>query len=92
MRLNGAPFTVVGVVPDQAQLTRPARMWTLMAADPGTFDRRAFRVFEVIGRLKPGVTLDAARADVEAIGARIAREHADAGAGFGLAIEPFATG
>ena len=30
VRLNGAPFTVVGVVPDDAQLTRPARMWTLM--------------------------------------------------------------
>ena len=39
--------------------------------------------------MKPGVTIDAARGDVEAIGARIAREHSDAGAGFGLAIEPF---
>jgi len=87
VRLNGEPFTVVGVVPDQAQLTRPARMWTLMADIPA-FNRRAFRLFEVIGRLKPGVTIDAARADVEAIATRIAREHTDAGAGFGLVIEP----
>ena len=87
VRLNGEPFTVVGVVPDQAQLTRPARMWTLMADIPA-FNRRAFRLFEVIGRLKPGVTIDAARADVEAIATRIAREHPDAGAGFGLVIEP----
>src|SRR5688572_16000588 len=88
VRLNGAPFTVIGVVPDAAQLTRPARMWTLMPQVPA-LDQRGFRIFEVIGRLKPGVTLDAARGDVEAIGARIASEHADAGVGFGLAAEPF---
>ena len=88
MRLNGAPFTLVGVVPDGAQLTRPARMWTLSPLAWEALDQRAFRIFEVVGRLKPGVTLDAARADVEAIGARIAREHSDAGAGFGLAVKP----
>src|SRR5687767_9635828 len=88
VRLNGEPFTVVGVVPDWAQLTRPARMWTLMPQVPA-LDQRAVKAFEVVGRLKPGVTIDAARGDVEAIGARIAREHSDAGASFGLAIEPF---
>ena len=30
VKLNGVPFTVVGVIPDNAQLARPARMWTLM--------------------------------------------------------------
>jgi putative ABC transport system permease protein len=87
VRLNGEPFTLVGVVPDEAQLARPARMWTLMADVPA-FNRRAFRLFEVVGRLKPGVTIDAARADVEAIATNIARQHADAGAGFGLVVEP----
>ena len=88
VRLNGAPFTLVGVVPDGAQLTRPARMWTLMGALPPLTNQRTFRLFDVVGRLKPGVTLDAARSDVDAIAARIAREHSDAGAGFGLAVEP----
>jgi putative ABC transport system permease protein len=88
VRLNGEPFTLVGVVPDAAQLTRPARMWTLIAQVPEALNQRVFRFFETVGRLKPGVTLDAARSDVEAIGARIAREHSDAGAGFGLAVTP----
>ncbi|HEY6509106.1 MAG TPA: ABC transporter permease, partial [Vicinamibacterales bacterium] len=89
VRLNGAAFTLVGVVPDAAQLSRPARMWTLMPQLPAALNQRSIQMFEVVGRLKPGVTIDAARADVEAIGARIAREHPDAAAGFGLAIEPF---
>ena len=52
-RLNGEPFTVVGVVPDWAQLTRPARMWTLMPQIPA-LDQRAIKGLEVVGRLKPG--------------------------------------
>jgi putative ABC transport system permease protein len=62
-------------------------MWTLMPQIP-TFEQRAAKLFEIVGRLKPGVTIDAARADLEAISARISREHPDAGAGFGLAVEP----
>ncbi len=89
VKLNGEPFTLVGVVPDGAQLTRPARMWTLMSPDmPPAFNRREVRLFEIVGRLKPDVTIEAARADVEAIGARIAREDPDAGAGFALAVMP----
>ena len=45
-------------------------------------------MIEVVGRLKPGVTLAGAQADVAAIGARIAREHADVGKGFALDVEP----
>ena len=30
IRLNGEPFTVIGIVPDEVQLQRPARIWSLM--------------------------------------------------------------
>jgi putative ABC transport system permease protein len=67
VKLNGVPYTVVGVVPDGAQFTRPARMWTLMSDEIPPFIRqRSFRIVEVVGRLKAGVTLEGARADVGA--------------------------
>jgi putative ABC transport system permease protein len=88
VKLNGVPHTLVGVVPDGAQFTRPARMWTLNPEYPPFVRQRSFTVLEVVGRLKPGVTLDAARADVAAIGARIARENPATSKGFGLDIEP----
>jgi len=78
----------VGVVPDRARYTRPARMWTLTGDVPPFVRQRNFRVIEVVGRLKPGVTLDGARADVAAIGTRIAAAHADVGHGFALDVEP----
>ena len=90
VKLNGAPFTLVGVVPDNAQLARPARMWTLtrMQDVPEFVRHRPFKVLEVVGRLKPGVTVDNARADLAAIGARIARDNSDAGKGFAIDAEP----
>ena len=91
VKLNGVPFTVVGVVPDRAQFTRPAGMWTLNGEVPPFVRQRPFRVIEVVGRLKPGVTLEAARADMAAIGARIAAQHADVGKGFALDAEPVRT-
>jgi putative ABC transport system permease protein len=93
VKLNGVPFTLVGVVPDNAQLARPARMWTLMRMQdvPEFVRRRPFKVLEVVGRLKPGVTVDAARADLAAIGARIARDNSDTGKGFAIDAEPLGT-
>ena len=63
-------------------------MWTLNPELPPFVRTRAFGVFEVVGRLKPGVTLESARADVAAIGARIAREDSTASKGLALDAEP----
>jgi putative ABC transport system permease protein len=89
MRLNGAPFTLVGVVPDSSQFRRPARVWTLAPpAPPPQFNLRSFMVMEAVGRLKPGVTPEAARAEVAELGRRIAAEDPAAGAGFALETTP----
>ena len=89
VRLNGEPHTLVGVLPDEAQFTRPARMWTLSPDELPPFVRtRAFGIFEVVGRLKPGVTLESARAELATIGARIAREESTASRGFALDAGP----
>ena len=54
IRLNGEPFTVVGIVPDDVQLQRLARIWSLMPEANPSSSRGAFAL-QVVGRLKPGV-------------------------------------
>ncbi len=54
VRLNGEPFTVIGIVPSEVQFSRPAGIWTLVPQLPPTFKDRSLRFFEVIGRLKSG--------------------------------------
>ena len=87
-RLDGEPYTVVGVVPDESQVIGRSSMWALIpiqAAPPSA--RRAY-MFHVLGRLKPGVTVEAARADMATVADALSRDYAKTNAGRGVALEP----
>jgi putative ABC transport system permease protein len=92
VRLNGVPFTLVGVLPDAVRFTRAAQMWTLQAQLPPQFNRREVRFLEAIGRLKPGVSVDAAQAELTSIAARLARDFPQENKGLGLQVEPLRNG
>ncbi|HLK68060.1 MAG TPA: ABC transporter permease, partial [Bryobacteraceae bacterium] len=66
--LNGEPWTVIGVLPKGFQADPPADIWLPQQADPNSTNQGHY--LRVAGRLKPGVTLAAARADM-----KIAGEH-----------------
>jgi putative ABC transport system permease protein len=87
VRLNGEPFTVVGIVPDDAQLQRPARIWNLLPEPNPTSSRGAFS-FQVVGRLKPGVTLAATQAELALFGERLARDYPDSHKDWTVTAEP----
>ena len=58
--LNGVPTEIVGVLPQQMQLSREAQIFTPLAdmrADPNILSRGNHSGFRVLGRLKNGVTL-----------------------------------
>ena len=61
--LDGVRRTVIGVMPDGFDFPRSATAWTPLAlkVDPGNS-----LLFPVLGRLKPGITLEQARAEFEA--------------------------
>ena len=92
VRLNGQPFTVIGVVSDQVHFARPARIWSLSSDLPASFDQRGQRFLDVVGRLKAGATVEAARVDLSAIAQQLAREHPATNKDWGIAIEPLRDG
>ena len=96
VRLNGQPFTVIGVVPDDVQLQRPARIWSLLPELPDGLRAvpaaRGARSLQVVGRLKPGVTLEAARAELAVFGERLARDYPATHKGFSITVEPLRAG
>jgi len=83
--INGQPFSVVGVAPKGftgTELGRPAEIWVpfamhTQAAPPleTTLASRGSSWLQVIGRLKPGVSLEQARAALGVIASQIAAEH-----------------
>jgi predicted permease len=87
VRLDGDSYTIVGVVPEEAQLLGRTSIWALMAFQPRPELRRA-HFLAVIGRLKPGVTLAAARSDLSAVADGLAREFPETNKGRGIGLEP----
>ena len=88
LRLDDASFTVVGVVPREAQLLGASSMWAVrpLPRDPRA---RAWHALRVIGRMKPGVTLETASADMARIAGDLAREFPATNGGRGVTLEPF---
>jgi putative ABC transport system permease protein len=96
IRLDGMPFTVVGVVPQQAQLIGSASVWALIQlrrdvgiqGGPSPERLRGLRVFRVVGRTRPGVSLDAAAADMTTVAAALASEFPSTNRGWSVHLEP----
>ncbi|HZY07240.1 MAG TPA: ABC transporter permease, partial [Ilumatobacteraceae bacterium] len=91
VRLNGQPYAVVGVVADAVQFSRPAEIWTLSPPFPDVPALRAMRAFEVVARLKQGVTIQQAQAELGVIAERLARQYPEA-EGAGVVVEPLRAG
>ena len=78
--LSGTPYTIVGVAPAGFRFpSAEFELWTsigmLQTQARPQMENRALRIFTVLGRLKPGVTIEQTRGELEAISAELARTH-----------------
>ena len=82
--MNDRPHTVVGVLPPMAQYPQNCDVYMPSTACPfradgevrmAKGDRRAFGALTVFGRLKPGISIERAVADVSMIGSRFNRDY-----------------
>lgn len=83
--INGAAHTLIGVMPPGFAFPDHSEMWTPMmnVIKP---DERGSHSYPGWARLRPGVSLDSARAEVATIAARLAREYPTTNEGKSLAL------
>ena len=84
--IDGIPYEIVGVVPDDALFLDGAGL--LLPLVNQAFPNRSGRALDAVGRLKPGVTVGGAAAEMEAIGQALAREYPEENAGFSVQVRP----
>ena len=75
LRANGVPYTIVGVMPEGFLFPDDAALWLPLQLDPVALRRGQGNWLTVVGRLKDGVTMERATADVRAIADRLAKEY-----------------
>jgi predicted permease len=86
---EGKPYTVVGIAPAGFQLFGDADVFTPLAqnTDPRMQNREA-RFVRVMARLRPGISLTEAQAELRLIGQHLAEEYPKSNAGLSLLARP----
>jgi putative ABC transport system permease protein len=79
--LNGEKYTVIGVMPKDFQFMESyIGLWVPLALNSEELAQRNSHYLTVVGRMKPGVTVARADADIHTIQKRISQDHqAEAG-------------
>jgi putative ABC transport system permease protein len=92
LALNGESYTVIGIMPRFVQLpgfaNRNDQLWLPIAFPPEEAAQRGNHFLEVIARMKPGITLKQAQAEMETIAARLAQQYPDYNTRLGAVVVP----
>jgi predicted permease len=77
LSIDGAPFTVVGVLPEGFDYLRGVDLYMPLAppAEMRTPSYRGRRFLELVARLAPGVTLEAAQRDMDRVAGEMMTTH-----------------
>jgi putative ABC transport system permease protein len=86
VELNGAPYEIIGVIPEGFSFPNRAMLWRPLPIDPNQLDRGP-HYLRVVGRLKPSVTLAQAQTEMSALAARLSEQHPEKNAGHGVKID-----
>ena len=86
--LDGEPYTVVGILPPEFRFLDEKQMWApKIFADHDKLQRSSGYI-DVVARLKPGVTVEQARDEMNAVAAGIAAEHPRTNQGLSVRLVP----
>jgi putative ABC transport system permease protein len=95
VRVDGRPVTIVGVAPTSCQDFvgfGPVDFWQPLAYGEDNWRIRDNDWMRFVARLKPGVSLQQAKAQLDTIAARLAQDHPETNARRGLTLLPYAKG
>lgn len=86
--LDGSPYTVLGVMPRGFNYPPSVEVWTPTALSPSVFSDFKRTGIRILGRLKPGVTLDETQTAINKAEAQVAVAHPDTDSGNQVALVP----
>jgi putative ABC transport system permease protein len=88
LRLDGINFTVVGIMPKEFQILGDTSMWAMRPLINLPPRVRGAYALQVVGRMRPGASIQAAESDLGAVAAALAGEFPETNKGRGVTLEP----
>jgi putative ABC transport system permease protein len=86
--VNSQNYTVVGVMPEKFRMPDFAKAWVPLGWTDADRAVRGNHNYQVIGRLKPDVTIDQAKSDLAAISSRLEQQYPEDDKGWGATAIP----
>jgi putative ABC transport system permease protein len=86
IELNSRKYQVVGVMPASFRFSWRSQLWIPQLMDSKGLGRRGNHSYNAIGRMKPGVTLKTALADLKVIAARLEKQYPNSNDKVGAAV------
>jgi putative ABC transport system permease protein len=89
LKMDGELWTIVGVMPKEFEILGRTSMWAMRPFPVNMPPRaRAAYQLQVVGRMRPGVAIQAAQSDLDAVAAGLARDFPEFNAGRSVRLEP----
>lgn len=88
IKLDGGLWTVVGIMPKEFEILGRTSVWAMRSVANLPPRARAAYALQVVGRMKPGVAIEAAQADLSAVATGLAGEFPQTNSGRGVRLEP----
>jgi putative ABC transport system permease protein len=89
--LNSEVWTVVGVMPAGFRFPQSVDLWVPAMVRSTARTKRAQHYLGVIARLKPGLSLDHAQAELNSLARRMELQYPETNAGLGITLVPLRT-
>ncbi len=86
IELDGQSYTVIGVMPAWFRFPVATDLWTPQDMSAKALGARGEHSYPAIGRLKPGVTIQQAQAELSTIAARLTKQYPDSNKDIGATI------
>jgi len=87
LTIDGGAYTAVGIMPGDFSFPPQTELWVPLVNDNNLMVRRQ-HFLSVVGRLKPGVSIDQAQVEMEAIATRAPQQYRYTDTNYGVALHP----